>query len=203
MMPVYPWSVSLDQSTASYAASVSIRRRISALGHSPAKNLRALFFRNSWLSVKPNCMAYPLIASGQAQNEMSNDVSLYLGSAGFDSIPTGSQVPIRPNPVVDRPRVASQQLAVRTKQLLSDLLETLVELAPENFLDGSLRPRNTRGGDAAESTHLIEAHDLNFRAALRELLADEGIFGCGPPITLDSAREFDETRDEALEAKVQ
>src|SRR5580693_6923911 len=105
MMPVYPWSVSLDQSTASYAASVSIRRRISALGHSPAKNLRALFFRNSWLSVKPNCMACPLIASGQAQNEMSNDVSLHLGSARFDRISARSQVGIRPDSVVDRARV--------------------------------------------------------------------------------------------------
>src|SRR5258708_38274580 len=102
---------------------------------------------------------------------MSNDVSLYLGSAGFDGISTGTQVRIRPNPVVDRPRVASQQLPVRTKQLLSDLLKTLVELAPENFLDGSLRPRNTRGGDATENPQLIATHYFNFRAALRELLA--------------------------------
>src|ERR1700675_1475428 len=106
MMPGYPWSVSFDQSVASYAVSVSVRRRISALGHSPAKNSRALFFRNSWLSVKPNCIAYPLVASGQAQNEMSNDVSLHFGSAGFDGISAGSQVRIRPNPAVDRARVA-------------------------------------------------------------------------------------------------
>src|SRR6267143_3858387 len=41
------------------------------------------------------------------------------------------------------------------------------------------------------------------RAALRELLADDGIFGGGPPVALDSAREFDETGDETLENKVQ
>jgi len=66
---------------------------------------------------------------------VSNDVSLYFGSAGFDGIAAGSQVGVRPDPVVDGARVAGQQLAVGTQQLLRDLLESLVKLAPENFLD--------------------------------------------------------------------
>jgi len=60
-------------------------------------------------------MADPLIASGQAQNKMPNDVSLHLGSAGFDGISTGSQVRVRPDPVVNRVRVAGQQLAIGTQ----------------------------------------------------------------------------------------
>ena len=66
---------------------------------------------------------------------MPDDVSLYLGSAGFDGIPASSQVGVRPHPVVDSARIAGQQLAIRTQQLLRDLLESLVEFAPEKFLD--------------------------------------------------------------------
>jgi len=134
---------------------------------------------------------------------MSNDVSLYFGSAGFDRISTGSQVGIRPDPVVDRARIAGHQLAVGAEQLLRDLLEPLVELAPENLLDGALGPWHARCGDAAESAHLVEAHDFDFRAALGEFLADEGIFGSGPAVALDGVREFDETGDKTLENEVE
>src|ERR1700686_435437 len=134
---------------------------------------------------------------------MSNDVSLHFGSAGFDGISARSQVGVRPDPVVDSTRVAPKQLAVRTQQLLRNLLKALVELTPENLLNRALGTWHTHGGDAAESADLIKAHDLNFRAALRELLADEGVFGCGPPVALDGVREFDETHDETFEYEVQ
>jgi len=96
--------------------------------------------------------------------------------------------------------IAGEQLAVGTQQLLSDLLETLVEFAPENFLNGSLWTRHTRGSDAAECAHLVEAHDFDFRAALRDFWRMRGS-SRRPPVTLDSAREFDKTGDETLEDK--
>ena len=99
--------------------------------------------------------------------------------------------------------VTAQQLSVGTEQLLRDLLEALIEFAPENFLDRALRARYTRSRDAAKGPHLIEAHDFNFRAALRELLADEWVFGGGPSVTLDGPREFDEAGDIAFEDEMQ
>ena len=99
--------------------------------------------------------------------------------------------------------VTAQQLSVGTEQLLRDLLEALIEFAPENFLDRALRARYTRSRDAAKGPHLIEAHDFNFRAALGEFLADEWVFGGGPSVTLDGPREFDEAGDIAFEDEMQ
>src|SRR5258708_22753633 len=95
--------------------------------------------------------------------------------------------------------VTAQQLSVGTEQLLRDLLEALIEFAPENFLDRALRARHTRGRDAAKGPHLIEAHDFNFRAALRELLSDEWVFGGRPSVTLDCPRSFAEAVALAVE----
>src|SRR5260221_2863966 len=120
-------------------------------------------------------MADPLITSGQPQNEMANNVPLYFGSASFDGISARPQIRVRPDPFVDCTRIAREQLAVRPENFLRYLLQTLVELAPKYLLDGALGPGNARGGNAAESAHLIEAHDFNFRAALCELLADDGV----------------------------
>src|SRR5580693_5885984 len=100
-----------------------MRRRISELGHSPAKNLRALSFRNSWLSLRPNCIPPPfwfsrngfaLVASGQAQNEMANNVALHFRGAGFDGIATSAQVSVRPDALVDGVRIAAHELPVGT-----------------------------------------------------------------------------------------
>ena len=95
-------------------------------------------------------------------------------------------------PFVDGVRVAAEKLAVGAEQFLRDLLEALVELAPENFLDGAFGARHAGGGDAAEGAHLIEAHDFDFRAALREFLANDGIFGGGAAVAYGGASEFDE-----------
>src|SRR5580704_9427501 len=57
----------------------------------------------------------PLVASGQAENEMPNNVSLHLGGAGLDCISAGAQVGVRPEPFVDCVRIAGKQLAVRAE----------------------------------------------------------------------------------------
>src|SRR5580704_7566029 len=185
-----------------------MRRRISELGHSPAKNLRALSFRNSWLSLRPNCMACPfaesgLVASGQTENEMADDVALHLGGPGFDSIPASAEISVGPKPFVDGVRVAAEELAVRAENLLRDLLEALVELAPEDFLYRAFGAGDAGSGDTAESAHLVETHDLDFRAALCEFLANDWIFGGGAAVAWDGARELDEARDVTLENEMQ
>jgi len=100
-------------------------------------------------------------------------------------------------------RIASHQLAIGAENFLGDLLEALVELAPENFLDRAFGSGDTRGGDTAEGAHLIETHDFDFCAALREFLANDGVFGGGAAVALGRASEFDEARDVTLESEMQ
>src|ERR1039458_679495 len=144
-----------------------------------------------------------LVASGQAENKMANDVPLHLGGAGFDGISASAQVGVGPNPFIDRARVPAEELAVGAEQLLRDLLKALVEFAPENLLDRALWAGHARRGDAAEGPHLVEAHDLNLRAALRELLTDERVLGGRSAVALDGAREFDKTGNGTLEYKME
>src|SRR5277367_4393969 len=136
-----------------------------------------------------------LVASGQAKNEMPNDVALHFGGAGFDGVAASAQVGVGPEAVVDGVRVAAEKLAIGAEQFLCDLLEALVELTPEDFLDGAFGPGNPGGCDATESAHLVEAHDFDFCAALRQLLADEWIFAGGPAVTLNCAGKFDKAAD--------
>src|ERR1700734_91211 len=104
----------------------------------------------------------PLVASGQPENKMPNDVPLHLGGAGFDRISARAQVGVGPNPFFNSVRIAAEQLAIGAENLLSDLLEALIEFAPENFLDGTLGAWYAGSGDAAEGTHLVETHDFDF-----------------------------------------
>src|SRR3984957_5039448 len=130
---------------------------------------------------------------------MADDVALHLGSAGFDGIASRAQVGVGPHAVVNRARIAGQQLAVRSQDFLRDLLQALIKLAPEYFLNAAFRARYAGGGEAAEGAHLIEAHDFDFGTALCEFLANDGILRGGASIALDIAREFDQTRDVAFE----
>ena len=49
-----------------------------------------------------------LVASGQAENKMSDDVALHFGSAGFDGIAARAQVGVGPHAVVDGARIAGE-----------------------------------------------------------------------------------------------
>src|ERR1700722_15525493 len=134
---------------------------------------------------------------------MSNDVPLHFGGPRLDCISASAQVGVRPNPFVDGAWIAAQQLTIWAEQLLRDLLEPLVELAPENLLNRTLRARHACSGNAAECPHLVEAHDFDLRAALRELLSDKRILRSGLPVALDASRKFNQTRDRALEYEMQ
>src|SRR5580658_1617553 len=134
---------------------------------------------------------------------MSDDVALHFGSTGFDGIAARAQVSVGPHAIVNGARIAAQQLAVRAEYFLRDLLEALIELAPENFLDAALGAGHAGSGETAEGAHLIEAHDFDFGAALREFLANDGILRGRPAVALNALREFDEARDVAFENKMQ
>ena len=86
---------------------------------------------------------------------------------------------------------------------LCDLLQALIEFAPENFLNATFGAGDAGGGETAEGAHLIEAHDFDFGAALREFLANDGILGGGAAVALNLAGEFDEASDVTLEGEMQ
>src|ERR1700733_9930379 len=146
---------------------------------------------------------FGLITSGQAENKVADDVSLHFGSTGFDGIAARAQIRVRPHAIVNGTRVASQQLAVWAENFLRDLLQALIELAPEYFLDAAFGAGDAGGGEAAEGAHLIEAHDFDFGAALCELLANDGILRGGASVALDVARKFDQASNVTLENQVQ
>src|SRR4051794_31703583 len=134
---------------------------------------------------------------------MPDDVALDLRGPRFDGVAPRAQVAVRPLAVVDRARVAAFQLAVWTQQLLRDLLEALVQLAPENLLDRALGSGDAGRADAAEGAHLVRAHGFDFDVALRQFLADDGIVGGGAAVPLHGARQLDEPIHVALVGDLQ
>src|SRR5579872_972055 len=149
-------------------------RRTSAIGNSAGKNSRAEFFSTCCVSVSPNCMS---VALGESEDEVAEDEALNFRRARFNRIPAGAQVAVGPLAFVDDIRRALRELSVLAEHFLRDLVEALVELAPEDFLDGPFRPRHAALIDAAVGAHLIEAHDFDFGVTLGELLADDRIGG--------------------------
>ena len=83
---------------------------------------------------------------------------------------------------------AGAELTEGSEELLRDLLETLVEFAPEDFLDGPFGPRDTCGANAAQGAHLIGAHNFDFRITLGEFLADDGIIAGWAAVARDVTR---------------
>src|SRR5437762_4247715 len=98
------------------------------MGHSPAKNLRALSRRNSWFSFNPNCMARSSITSWQTEDEVPDDVALDFGSTGFDGISARTEITVGPDAFVNGAGVAAGQLAIGSQQFLGELLQALVEI---------------------------------------------------------------------------
>ena len=90
-------------------------------------------------------------------------------------------------------------MAIGSQQFLGELLQALVEFAPEQFLNGALRTRCARSCDAAEGAQLVQAHDFDFGIALSEFLPKDGILRRRPAIVLGDPREFDQAVDIALE----
>src|SRR5438270_210463 len=83
-----------------------------------------------------------LITFRQAEYEVSDDVALDLGRSGLDRVPTAAQIAIRPLAVIERIRRSVIELTIWTLNFHRDLLESLVQLAPENLLDRTFRSRH-------------------------------------------------------------
>ncbi len=94
--------------------------------------------------------------------------------------------------------IARFELPVRSKNLLRRLLEALVQLAPENLLNGAFGPRHSSSADAAEGAHLVHTHDLDLRITLRQLLTHQRILRCRTPIALNGLRKLNQPAHVAL-----
>src|SRR5262245_14310649 len=129
---------------------------------------------------------------------MADDVALDFRRARFNRIAARAQVAVRPRAVIDGVPIRGFELPVRTQEFLRDLLQALVQLAPEDLLNRSFGPRHTGVADAAERAHLVGAHDLYFSVALRELLADQRILGRRATAAFDRPRQLDQPVDVAL-----
>ena len=98
---------------------------------------------------------------------------------------------------------AARQLAVGPQQFHGDLLEALIQLAPEDLLDGAFRTGLAGLHHAANGAHLVQAHDFDFGVALRQFLPDHGIFSGGASIALDLVRQLDQPPELAFEGDLQ
>src|ERR1035438_2373706 len=98
------------------------------MGHSAEKNSRAEFFNTCCVSVNPNCTAASSVALRQSQHEVSDDVALNFGCAGFDGIAPRPQVRVGPLAIVESAVARSRQLAIRAEHFHGDLLQALVQL---------------------------------------------------------------------------
>src|ERR1035438_7878451 len=173
------------------------------MGQTAEKNSRAEFFNTCWVSVSPNCMAISSVALWQSQDEVADDVALDLGGAGFDGVAARPQPSVGPLAVVEGDFGAARQLAVWAEQLHGDLLEALIQLAPEDLLDGTFRTGLAGFHHAADGAQLVEAHDFDFGVALRQLLADDRVFGGGAPVAVDAVRQLDQARELAFEGDLE
>src|SRR5580704_14667368 len=114
-MPSQPCSATADHNSGSNAVSVAISSRTRLAGHARANRSRADFCNSFCGLESSNSMAkflgqfhHPLpedrerevtkpvlVAPGQAQDALGDDVSLHLAGAGFDRVAAGTQIVVR------------------------------------------------------------------------------------------------------------
>src|SRR5579883_2681393 len=115
---------------------------------------------------------------------MADDVALDLAGSGFDGVAARAQIAVGPLAFIEGVRRSVRELAVRAEHFHGDLLEALVEFAPEDFLNGALRAGDSGFVDSRKRAHLVAAHHLDFGVHLRELLTDNGVVRA-PALTRD------------------
>src|ERR1700730_10880498 len=134
---------------------------------------------------------------------MSDDVSLNFRCTGFNGVAARTKVAIGPDSVINCVTVRAEQLSVGPEQFLSNLLDPLIQLAPENFQDRAFGSGHAGSSHAAECPQLIETHDFNLGIALREFLADQRIFRGRTAVARDGVRKLNEPIDIALKQEMQ
>jgi len=103
---------------------------------------------------------------------MTDDVSLYLGGAGFDCVAARSQIGVSPLTVIDSVVALAFELSVRPEHFHRDLLHSLIHFAPEDFLYRSFGTRNSGLAHSGQRAHLIEPEDFDLGINLCELLSN-------------------------------
>ena len=134
---------------------------------------------------------------------MADDIALTLRGTSLDSVAPGSQIRVRPLAVVDCMRTLVCELAVRPEKLHRHLLHSLIHLAPEYFLDGSLGAGDSGLVHSGEGAHLIEPEDFDLGVDLCQLLSNNRVTAGNTTIAFDRAGEFYEPFDLALECYLQ
>src|SRR5262245_60741455 len=134
---------------------------------SRASSWRALSFRSFCGLLRSKSMS---IALRQSEHALGDDVALDFAGSGLNGIPTRPQIGVLPHAVVE-----IDQLPVRPKDLLRDLLRALVHLAPVDLLDRSLRARHAALGERRQRAIRVQAEDLQLQVRLRELLPHDRI----------------------------
>src|SRR5579871_1483289 len=130
---------------------------------------------------------------------MADNVALNFRRSRLDSVAASAQEGISPTALVNR-KGSLSELNIRTEQLGRDLLETLVQLRPENFLNGAFWSGDAFLIDARDGAHLVEAHDFDFDKALRQFLPHHRIFGGRMTVAFRCMREFHQTIELPLES---
>src|SRR5581483_2255219 len=133
--PVHPCSARWPPSLSEYGSPFSIIARTASGGHSCANNSRADDLNSFCVSFRSKSMSSPSITLRQAEHEVADDVALNLAGAGFDGIAARPQVAVRPFAVIDGRVAGGGQLAVGAEHLHRHLLQALIHLAPEDFLN--------------------------------------------------------------------
>ena len=130
-------------------------RRTSDIGHSAAKNFRALISESAGIHSVRIALVI-LIALRQPEHEVPDDIPLNFRRSRFDRV-AALNANIRTPTGLRRTHRATRARVVRMDpDLHRHLLEALIQLAPEDFLDRSFRPRHAGFIDARERSQLIE-----------------------------------------------
>src|SRR5262245_10558268 len=142
-------------------------RRLCSSGAALAKKSRVELRSSCWSSDSSK-----RIGSGlrQAEHALGDDVALHLGRSRVDGARAGPQELPGPVDVGPGARARAQELPARTQQVECGLAEALVELAPEDLLEGRLRAGGLALGEGGEHADAVGAHHLVLDDETRQLL---------------------------------
>src|ERR1700722_12918639 len=112
------------------------------------------------------------VALWQPEHEVPYNIALNFGRSRFNRVAARTQISVGPLPFIEGVGRPVRQLSVRTENLHRHLLEALVQLAPEDFLDGSLGSRHACFVDAGESTQLIQPPHFDVGVVFDQVLDD-------------------------------
>src|SRR5207237_8128763 len=112
--------------------SSAMRARTNSDVHSFSRNFRAVARSISWSALNPKSIRL-LLALGQSEHPLADDVLLDLGRAALDGVGARPEEGILPYPVVDGDVGAAPEHRVRPLNLHGQLLQPLVRVHPAHL----------------------------------------------------------------------